>query len=105
MRIRKKDSPARVPDPVVGSRDPMRWFTEPGFTPLPAWGGVRPESVGQERETRVPMYPSTPAWFQAMRLVPGSTTDTGARDLVESRDACAALPPYLVQSVAAAMRG
>ena len=39
----------RVPDPVVGSRDPMRWFTGLGFTPLPAWGGVRPESVGQER--------------------------------------------------------
>ena len=42
----------RVPDPVVGSWDPMRWFTGLGFTPFPAWGGVRPESAGQEREGR-----------------------------------------------------
>ena len=31
----------RVPDPVVGSRDPMRWFTGLGFTPFPLAGSVR----------------------------------------------------------------
>ena len=70
----------RVPDPVVGSRDPMRWFTGLGFTPFPLAGSVRSVWVIRSDRQELPMSAPVSGRFQSMRFIPNTMTSTDVRD-------------------------